>query len=83
MVSTILWWILGLALCVLIVASIIAVFNFWLFDFIVDNLIIIEEIFWSWPVYIALSFLWLWFTTLVFRFVMSWIGENPWSSANK
>jgi hypothetical protein len=60
-----------------------SLFNLWLFDYIQSWFNLFTQLFWS---TLSATFLWMFgvaFLVLIVRFIMSWIGENPWHSANR
>ena len=79
----VIWLILSITLVVGVIVWINAIMNNWLFDLIVHWLLILEDLFWSTAAYLFLSLFVLAWMTLMIRFIMSRIGENPWQSANK
>lgn len=83
MAHIVLWLILWLTVITWIVVVLNQVMQNWLYDLIVSWLNILVDLLWTWYTYLFLSMFSLAWITLVVRFIMSWIWENPWSSANK
>lgn len=79
----IIWLILSISIIVGVIVWINAIMNNWLYDILVDWLLILEDLFWSTAAYLFLSLFVLGWLVLTIRFIMSRIWENPWQAANK
>lgn len=82
MTIIVIWIVLSVSLIVWFLAIVNSIMQNWLYDFIVSGLNVLVELFWTSRTVLFLSLFTLAWMTLVIRFVMSWIGENPWHSAN-
>lgn len=66
-----------------LVRYVFMLFNQWLFDYIQSWFVWFTQLFWS---TLSYTFLWMFgaaFLVLIVRFIMSFIWENPWHSANR